>query len=340
MKPELPIDLDPCAVTREEGGALRITWRSREAALEIGVALRSDDGEATHVASSTSAESEAFVREVPRSPRPYLSLTHADYRHRTVAERALRFDGVTNFRDTGGYLGRDGRRVRWGMLYRSGHMAETSAEDRAYLAHLGLDRIFDLRIPDEDSKSPSVLDPRESERIVALPLFPGSAHAYRDHLMAGSGSPEAMAEIMIAINRDLARDHRDEYAALLRGVTEAKGPVLVHCAAGKDRTGFGIALLLAALGVSREEIFEDYLLTRRFFDADQVVSNYQALYAERGAPPVEAAILRPLVDVRPDYLGAALAEAEQIAGSLDGYLRDALGFDEAAQQALCERLLE
>lgn len=335
MTSELPIDLDACAVTREGGDALRVAWRPRGLQVEIGVALRNQD--APH---ATGASGDVVLRGVPRTPRPYVVLSHADYRTRTVAERALRFDGVTNFRDTGGYRGREGRRVRWGMLYRSGHLANTSEDDRHYLAHLELDRIFDLRIPDEDTKTPNVLGARERERVVAVPLYPGSAHAYRGHLMAGSGTPEAMAEIMIAINRDLARDHCEEYAALLRGVAEAEGPVLIHCAAGKDRTGFGIALLLLALGVSREEILEDYLLTRRFYDADRVVRDYQTLYAERGAPPVADAILRPVVNVRPDYLGAALAEATRLSGSLDAYLRDALGFDEHLQGALCERLLE
>ena len=254
--------------------------------------------------------------------------------------RAVTLEGATNFRDCGGYAGAGGGRVRWGHLYRSGHLSGLSDADRTAIEALRLDRILDLRVEEELTRAPSAVGPELRRRIVNLALYPGSANAYRDQLMAGTASADRMVEIMASINRDLARDHTAEYAALLREVSEARGPVLIHCAAGKDRTGFGVAMVLFALGVSREEVMEDYLLTQVHFDADRVLQEQQQHYEERGAPPIPEEVLRPLVTADRRYLASALDEIESMCGSIAAYLAGPLRLGPTEQERLRQRLLE
>ncbi len=254
--------------------------------------------------------------------------------------RAVPLEGATNFRDFGGYQGAGGGRVRWRHLYRSGHLSGLSDADRAALEALRLDRILDLRVEEELARAPSAVGPQLRRRIVNLSLYPGSAHAYRDQLMAGTASADRMAEIMASINRDLARDHTSEYAALLREVGDARGPVLIHCAAGKDRTGFGVAMVLFALGVSREQVMEDYLLSQVHFDGERVLEEQQRLYEERGAPPIPEAVLRPLVAADRRYLASALDEIGSMCGSIAAYLAGPLQCGPAEQEQLRQRLLE
>ena len=255
-------------------------------------------------------------------------------------ERGIPLDGATNFRDFGGYRGADDRPVRWRRLFRSGQLSGLSDNDRTTIAALGLERIVDLRIEEELERSPSALGPRERKRVVNVALYPGSANAYRDQLMAGTADATKMAEIMALINRDLARNHTAEYAALLREVERADGPILIHCAAGKDRTGFGVAMVLFALGVSRDEVMEDYLLSRTYFDAERILGEQQRLYEEKGAPPIAPEVLRPLVAADPAYLGSALDEINAMCGSLDAYLEGPLQCGPARRRRLQERLLE
>lgn len=255
-------------------------------------------------------------------------------------DRGIPLEGATNFRDFGGYEGAGGRPVRWGRLYRSGQLSALSDADRSAIEALRLERILDLRIEEELERAPSALGPRERERVVNLALYPGSANAYREKLLTGSASAALMMEMMAAINRDLARDHNAEYAALLREVARADGPVLIHCAAGKDRTGFGVAMVLFALGVSRDQVMEDYLLTRTHFDADRVLEEQQRIYEAKGAPPIPAEVLRPLVSADPLYLGSAIGEIEAMCGSIEAYLAGPLECGPADQERLRERLLE
>lgn len=257
-----------------------------------------------------------------------------------TAARAIALEGATNFRDFGGYQGAEGRRVRWGQLYRSGELSRVSEADRRVIADLGLDRIVDLRIEEELHRAPNALAARERTRITHLALYPGSASAYGELLMSGTASADAMVEIMAAINRDLARDHNAEYAALLRAVAHAEGPVLIHCAAGKDRTGFGVAMLLFALGVSREEVMEDYLLTERHFDSGTALEEHIQRYVDRGAPPIDPEVLRPLLAVDRRYLAAALDEIDRLAGSVEAYLAGPLACTHETQETLRARLLE
>ncbi|WP_030952035.1 tyrosine-protein phosphatase, partial [Streptomyces sp. NRRL S-481] len=174
--------------------------------------------------------------------------------------------GVRNFRDVGGLPTVDGRRVRQGMLFRSGHLAHATGEDAAFLTTLGLHTIFDFRnAADQKLEGPDVELP--GVRNVNLPLSDpadgaefwkmvrdGDLDQLRAILSDGKG-----ANRMIASYRAIITTRTAEHSQVLHALVEDSVPALMHCAAGKDRAGLSIAVTLLALGVEREAIVDDYL---------------------------------------------------------------------------------
>lgn len=243
----------------------------------------------------------------------------------TELPRRLDLSGVTNFRDLGGYATADGRRLRWRRLFRSSHLGALADGDRATLDTLGITTICDFRGVDEAALRPSALGGAE---VVPLSIEP-SVVPQLQRLVA-SGEPvtgAAVLAMMQATYRAYVRDHAGRYAELFRQLLKG-GPLVFHCSAGKDRTGVGAALTLSALGVDRDTIVADYLLTNQYWREDG--SNARAL-------PEEAMAVLGRVDER--LLAAAFAAIEADHGSVDGFLA-AIGVGPAERARLAELYLE
>ncbi|GAA3209802.1 tyrosine-protein phosphatase [Streptomyces thermocoprophilus] len=174
--------------------------------------------------------------------------------------------GVRNFRDVGGLPTVDGRRVRHGVLFRSGHLAHATQEDAAFLSSLGLHTIFDFRnAADQKLEGPDVALP--GVRNVNLPLS-DPADGAEFWKMVRDGDIEQLRTIlgdgkaaarMIASYRQVIKERTAEHSRVLHALADDSVPALMHCAAGKDRAGLSIAVTLLALGVEREAIIADYL---------------------------------------------------------------------------------
>jgi protein-tyrosine phosphatase len=143
---------------------------------------------------------------------------------------------------------------------------------------------------------------------------------------------DAVAMLMTANRRFVSLESaRHAYGLLFASIREAPGPVVYHCTAGKDRTGWATAVLLTILGVPRDVVMEDYLASNNYL----VEKNRQRVAGMAG----DTDRLQPIFWVRPAYLDAAFNEVESAYGSFERYLRDALGLDEAALNALRARYL-
>jgi protein-tyrosine phosphatase len=254
----------------------------------------------------------------------------------------MELESVINFRDFGGMPGADGRAVRRGRLFRSGHFAEATDADIAQVADLNVALFVDLRRPPERLRDPARRPTAQSARL--LEHQGPTATAVAPHLAFLSqpgASPETVTEQMIVGYRYYPFDphylsvYRD-YFPLLASVD---GPVVVNCHAGKDRTGFLCALTLHVLGVSREDVFRDYLATNRHNRADArlraMAENFEATY---GHAPSEA-LLRAMMAVDAVYLDAAFAAIAEQHGDLDRYLSEAVGVDAALRRRIRDKLL-
>jgi protein-tyrosine phosphatase len=255
-----------------------------------------------------------------------------------VAERRLPLVGARNFRDLGGYASADGRRVRWGRLFRSDDLAGLSAEDLAQLRRLGLRLVCDLRSQKERAAEPN-RGVGDLEQL-ALPVAEQGVapHFVRNEILSGGIAALAMERVMLQAYRDFATEHTQVWATLLRRLADpAALPGLVHCSVGKDRTGFAAALVLLALGVPRETVFADYLLSNHYLESwRRSLLRWVPIASLFRAEPAD---LAPILEARPEYLEAALEAIDERHGSFERYLSEALGLDAALRAALEANLL-
>ena len=232
-----------------------------------------------------------------------------------------------NLRDFGGYETLDGRRVREGMLYRSGALSKLDARDHEIVAGLGIKLICDLRQDDERVAEPSNwCDPD-------VPVRTWPYHSLTGSLLSRLAAPDAteaeavagMEAFYATLPGTLGAAIRDIFAA----VAEGSAPVLIHCAAGKDRTGVVAGFLLEALGVPRQVVLADYARSAKLMDYEKILRTepQSGLGLARGGVSVtglRAEIRARLLASDEAYLAAAFRMAEAEAGSVTGYLTSVL----------------
>lgn len=248
----------------------------------------------------------------------------------------LPLEGGFNLRDMGGYAAADGRTVKYGMLFRSGVMSLLTEADEAHLAGLGIATVCDLRRPGERERDPT----RWCEPAGAFYWsrdYSESSGVLAELLRGAVPSAERMREVMVDLYRQILIDHAPSYRFLFDRLASGHVPLLFNCSAGKDRTGVGAALILAALGVERDAIVEDYLLTNRFADFDRLIANSGAgigRYSE-----VDPVVLKPLFAADADYLDTAFDSLDRDHGGMDTYLAS-IGVDDDVKGRLRGLLLD
>ena len=183
-------------------------------------------------------------------------------------DRILDIDGVSNARDFGGYYTEDGRQVRWRKLFRTGHLSGLTEIGVRRLKELNVNLVFDFRQRDEVAKYPSCLDAIELT-VAQLPIEPGSILGFFRNLHHGEVNAERTARLMMDIYREFVLERNNRFAEMFRLIIREKPRLLIHCAAGKDRTGFAAAMILRALGVPAETVLEDYCLSNGLLPIEQ-----------------------------------------------------------------------
>lgn len=181
--------------------------------------------------------------------------------------RFLPLKGIYNFRDLGGYPGQDGRRTKWGLLYRSGHLAHSTPHDREIISQLDIRTLVDFRSDQERKREPDHLPADHGIQRLTLPIQQNGqaplSSEIRELIKKRALNGLDPSSKMRQMYTMLASDYTEEYKEFFQALLAADGsPVLWHCSAGKDRAGFAAALLLKILGVPGDTILEDYLLSQ------------------------------------------------------------------------------
>lgn len=247
--------------------------------------------------------------------------------------RHYRFENIRNFRDFGGYATEGGGKLRRGRLFRSAHFAEATPGDLARLAGLGATALADLRRPDERARAPNRFPaPGHGDNPVRVMTIDDGSTAeapWMHFVRERNFSVPAIRDFMIGTYRDLPFDegHIALYRDWLLELAADRGPAIIHCAAGKDRTGFGVALTLALLGVAWPDILADYLMTNEVLTMDGGAARLRKQwgFSLRDAISDEAMLL--FAGVHADYLQAAMRAIEERHGGLDSYVKHVLGVD-------------
>lgn len=242
-------------------------------------------------------------------------------------ERSLPLAGASNFRDLGGYVGSQGRSVRWRRLFRSDHLAGLSLADLAQLQALGITRACDFRGVQEREPQANALP---GVAVHALSIEPTVVQDVQQLLAAGSVlTPPMMTGLMEQTYRDFVLGNTHRFAELFAHLLEDDTPLVFHCTAGKDRTGFAAAMILSALGVPRPVVMQDYLLTN-------------AVYRHSRLKPAWASqeVFDVLWGVQPAFLEAAFAAIESQFGDLEAYLEKGLRLRRGERERLAQLYLE
>lgn len=263
--------------------------------------------------------------------------------------RIIELEGSFNFRDLGGYETRSGHRVKWGKLFRSGNLAKLTNSDIDLVTQLGINRILDLRGLEEISLNPTPeikgvkgihiqVIPNKELSDQENPSVQAAIHTNENeqqkHLILDGPTEKFMTDLygqMVSF--------ADAFQQVFKELLEQpERPLLFHCMVGKDRTGIASALILSALGVSRETILEDYTLTNESFDKIKAAlvdnGDNEALMSH------DLDSIQALLEARPVYLETFFAQVEEQFGSVDNYLSQAIGLTKENIQFLQKNYLE
>jgi len=244
--------------------------------------------------------------------------------------RVIELQGCSNLRDLGGYRAADGRCLRMGRVFRGASLANLTDTDLVRFAALGIRTVCDLRGVNERGRAPSRLPHINTPEIVALPIEPRVGASLRDLLARNATKGEDMYAVLQTAYSAYAVEHLPRYRRLFELLLEGgRLPLLFHCSAGKDRTGFGAALLLTALGVPRETVMADYLATNRIWRREHALP-----------PDTPAALRDTLLTAHPGLLEQALTQAVDRYGSRERLMAEGLGVDAAALWRLRDTLLD
>lgn len=246
----------------------------------------------------------------------------------TGFSRLVPMDAVRNLRDLGGYKAIDGKTVAFGRIYRSASLYNATLNDIEYmLSELSIKHIIDFRNASETivEHEPKQLLKEASYHWLPIMVEGTTRDDIIHHLKQEHPERENFSELLVKVNHRLALEHQDDFKAWFAILLQEEPAFLFHCTEGKDRTGFAAALLLSALGVDREAIFTDYLLTNTV-NAESIeerIQNSRVLSLFQ----VDVEQLKRLLMAHEDYLQAAFTAIDLHYGSIENYLDLAMGLN-------------
>lgn len=323
-------------------GVYRIDFQSSPGAMPVEVFAsarpdRIDSSKAVLRIRATPAD----VTVPDRPGRIYFHLKPAAGGTRIVSIRRLPLEGAKNFRDLGGYRASDGSYVRWGLAYRSNHLVHLTASDSEYLNRLGIRLVCDVRSDGERALAPDHWNGNAPE-FFSVPIgsnlitTPTADDLKRRVATINSETKDSIRAY------DYAIEYAGQYGKILRRIAAGDLPVVEHCTAGKDRTGVFSAILLTALGVPRDTVVQDYMLSNQYLLApDTIESTAADLQRAFGlAGPPDISTVKTIMTARPETLVATLDKIDKTYGSFDHYLRDALKLSDSDLARIRQLLLE
>jgi len=263
-------------------------------------------------------------------------------------DRVKAFDGVNNFRDFGGWRTGGGARVATGVLFRSAHLAKASEADLARMLALGITAVTDLRQAAEQAEQPSAWIGKLPLAVIEEPDEAMAGDAYgagmAPHIAAFANSDfssRAMRDLLAGHYRTMPYERRN--IALFRRyfdrLATGRGGMLIHCAAGKDRTGILARLTHHVLDVHADDALEDYLLSNTAGNLAERLPRLKRHMEQTYGRPIASEAILTLLSVEPGYIEQCWTALCAKSGSVDGYLADVLGVDKIVQQQIRERLL-
>jgi protein-tyrosine phosphatase len=258
-------------------------------------------------------------------------------------QRLIKLQGANNFRDMGGYTTRDGRSMKRGLFYRSDDLSHLSDDDLEKLRQLNIKTICDLRAPNERKSKPDRIPQNAGIRVVHAPICPHQKDPngfQRWFLLVTSRfrnfDPE---DFMREYYHRTAFDNAAQIGEIIAIFSNKNNlPALVHCAGGKDRTGYIAALLQLFVGVPWKTVLEDFLLSNRLMKSrsEKIIRQLRWISLFQ----VRAELLRPIMVAYPHYLERIMDDVLKAYGTIEEYLNRACGVSHDTIRNLRQQLLD
>ncbi|MFG3140079.1 tyrosine-protein phosphatase [Streptomyces sp. NPDC048211] len=303
------IPFTEATVTANDNGTYTVEWKApgiRRVAVRANGRTVATGGPAGRVT----------VRGLPAADRQWFDLVPERGGSLHLADRLIALQGAVNFRDAGGYRTADGHWVKMGEVYRSDALDKLTTADLAKLRRLSVRTVFDLRMASERTAAPDLV-PAGARHVVA-DVLAGSPTFTAMPTTPAEGVAMMVEGEKFMVSGDTAKS---AYRSVFGGIADDRSRAVVfHCTAGKDRTGWANAALLTAIGVPRSTVMADYLASNDY----RAEANAAALAS---MPAAQAAVYKPLLDVRPEYLNSGFTEVGKEFGSFTAYEKRALGLD-------------
>ena len=324
---------DSVTATRNSNDNITVSWNTTVTPSSIAVISDTHHIQSSPANIPTGSNSYSLTG-VPSLPRPYFTVEQSGKAPIIIAERILPFDGINNFRDLGGYRTMDERILKWGQLFRSGHLGTPSQFDQSLLQNLGIKTIIDLRSPQERNKMPDTLF--DGVANMHIPLFRSDPFMYSHIMFQRHKLGQRLEDIYTTWVID---GSAKELGHILHIISDPDNlPLLFHCTAGKDRTGITAAILLLALGVSERTAIADYTLSNAA--ADRFMADYQQPLSLVRFLGIKQEHFYPIIATPPQMMIFTINHIKRKYGSIETYLTHTACVSQEVLQLLKATLLE
>jgi protein-tyrosine phosphatase len=330
--------LDDVCLARTGDDSVTISWKPGRKDSRVTVFAGEDPEEIDHgePVAEVTGKTEVSITGLDPDVRYYFEVVPAGRPPTIISERRVQLEGGVNFRDLGGYRTVDGRRIKWGRIFRSDHLGRLTDRDVLFLQKMEIRLVCDFRTPAEINKLPDRYPQGHQAKTLHLPVQHGESDPANTFDRIKNGDINWMTEeYMITGYIKNIENFAPMWSKFFESLAEpSHRPLVFHCTGGKDRAGVAAALFLLALGVPEETVIRDHGLSNLYIAA--VLETIYDRIRDMGVDPdgISAYFTAP-----PNAIKAVLKHLTDVYGSAANYLVKKSGIDKDLLTSLKNELL-
>jgi len=331
--------LKDVSLTRTGNDSVKISWRTKNKDSKVAIFIGENPNALDHrkPAATVTGKSDVSISGLDPDTRYYFDVVPSDGPNTIISERRVQLEGGVNFRDLGGYQAVDGRRVKWGQVFRSDNLGRITDRDVIYLQKMGIRLVCDFRTPAEIKKLPDRYPQSGLGKTLRLPIRHGGSDPANTFDRIKKGDIDWMTEeFMIKGYIKNIEEVSFLWPTFFQSLANRSNrPMVFHCTGGKDRAGVGAALILLVLGVPEETVIRDHGLSNLYIAA--VLESIYDRIRSLGVDPDE---ISAYFTAPQTAIVAVLKHLEKTYGSAENYLINKAGVNEKLLNRLKDDLLE